>query len=430
MEALTLTLAIMALILSIINFAIVPKKKLRRFVSEVKKRLRYLYRGAMYLRFRQTIGRNNQMVVFESYRGLGFNCNPRGLYEHMLSSPKYQDFCFVWSVQEPEDFAFLEDCSRTKVVKRNSAEYLRAYAQAKYWVANLSVAGYLTPAADQVNLNAWHGKPIKRIGCDALHFGAGNSTQKSKIRAFERSSRRFTSLLVPAPVFAPIMASAYGLQKDSSKLLLAGYPRNDALFTYTDDDIARFKQEHSIPEGKKVALYAPTWRPTKFKRGVGYVYSSPMDFRFLQEQLGEEYVLLFRGHSNEAKSIAQENYSEFVRDVTEVMDVNELYLISDVLISDYSGTIFDFANLKRPIVYYLYDWEEYSQEQMGTYFDPHTFPGIVAKEQEELPRAIKEAVNNFVYDKQYEEFNQKFNPWEGEHAAKELARQLFSEAEG
>jgi len=288
----------------------------------------------------------------------------------------------------------------------------------------------MKPRRGQVYLHTWHGKPIKKIGCDATFKVASGRSARGRRKQFEREGSRVTRLLAPAPVFAPIMASAFAYEgSEDSRLLKAPYPRNAALFTYSENDVARIKHELSIPKDKKIALYAPTWRPTKYKRGVGYVYNSPIDFQLLQEQLGEEYILLFRGHSNEAKSIMRGGYAEFVHDVTEVMDVNELYIISDVLISDYSGTIFDFANLRRPLVYFLYDWEEYSQEQMGTYFDPRAFPGVVAETQEELPAAIKEAVNNFTYDKQYEEFNQKFNPWEGADAPEQLAKQIINHSD-
>jgi len=224
------------------------------------------------------------------------------------------------------------------------------------------------------------------------------------------------------------MASAFALEEDDPKLLMAGYPRNAALYTSGDEDIAWLKEELSLPSDKKIVLYAPTWRPTKYQRGTGYIYHNPLDFDSLKKELGDDYVLLFRGHINEARSINLEKYQGFVRDMTSVMDVNDLYLVSDVLISDYSGTIFDFANLRRPIVYYLFDWHEYSQEQLGTYFDPHTFPGIVADTQKDLASAIKRALAEVSYDEVYEAFNRKFNPWEGADAPRRVIEQLITES--
>jgi CDP-glycerol glycerophosphotransferase len=348
----------------------------------------------------------------------------------MLDSPCYQSFTFVWSVCVPQDFAFLERKPRTRVVKRDSFACLLAFAKSKYWIANLSVSAYLAPAKDQVYLHTWHGKPIKRIGCDINYTVASGKTANNKRREFTRESRRISRLLTPAPIFTPIMASAFDLNGASDpKLLSAGYPRNALLFSYSDEDVARLKRKFALPFDKKIVLYAPTWRPTKYKTGVGYVYHNPFDFGFLKQELGEEYILLFRGHINEAQSINLERYQEFVLDMTDVMEVNDLYLVSDVLISDYSGTIFDFANLKRPMIYYLFDWNEYSNEQLGTYFDPHDFPGVVVKKQEELPGAIRKALAGIAYNEAYEAFNRRFNSQEGADAPEQVVRQLFDDTD-
>ena len=408
--------------------------KLTFFFSPKAKNTAFrIFRNLFYRVLRLRASTNSQWIVFESYRGRGYKCNPRAIYEFMLSSDDFHAFTFIWAAQNPENFTFLRENPRTKIVKRNSFAYLRAYAKSKYWIADWQLQSYLYPLASQMYLNTWHGKPIKRIGLDVLSsftFASG-SDDKVRERRYKVEEEKLTHLLAPAPVFEPIMASAFGLEGgvSDSRLLKAGYPRNARLFTCDSAEINRLKAELSLPADKKIVLYAPTWRGTRYEKGVGYIYHNPLDFSFLKQELGDEYLLLFRGHNLEAGSIDLEKHQDFVRDVTDVEDVNDLYLVSDLLISDYSGTIFDFANLQRPMVYYLFDWEDYSQNQNGVYFDPHTFPGIVASKQSELPDAIRDALATVKYDEQYAAFNQKYNTWEGAHSPEAVVRQFIDETD-
>ena len=400
--------------------AFIPQKR--------SKKVLFKFNRAVFKLLQLRVRRKPKQIIFESRRGKKYICNPRALYEHMLNDSRYDDYNFVWVVRKSKGFTFLKKNPRTKIVIRKSFSYLRAYAQSKYWIANHMAINYMTPARDQVYLQTWHGKPIKRLGGDARDYTyATGKTGKMRRKRYLGEDRKISQLLSPAPVFSAVMASAFGLRggaKDA-RLLQAGYPRNAALFTYTNEDIARLKKEFFLPEDKKVILYAPTWRSVKHEKGIGYIYHNPLDFSLLKQELGDEYILLFRGHNLEASSINLEKYQNFVRDVTNIDDVNDLYLVSDLLISDYSGTIFDFANLKRPMVYYLFDWEDYSQKQNGVYFDPHDFPGIVAKTQDELPSAIRTALFESSYDEEYAAFNEKFNPWEGAQAPSQVAEQFI-----
>ena len=401
------------------------------FAVNARKATLRTFRRLIFAILRTRTKRRPQQIIFESRRGSGYICNPRDLYESLRDDPRYSSYTFVWVAQKPKKLAFLQKCPRTRVVKRHSYDYLVAFAQSKYWVANHMLADYIFPAKDQVYLQTWHGKPIKRIAADSAYTVAKGTTGRERRKKYQRDARKLSWLLAPAPVFAPIMAAAFGLKDgaDDSRLLSAGYPRNVSLFTYTDDDIARLKEKFDLPCGKKIVLYTPTWRPGKHEKGVGYIYHNPLDFCVLKEELGDEYILLFRGHNLEAQSVDLAEYQGFVRDMTSVEDVNELYLVSDVMISDYSGTVFDYANLRRPMVYYLFDWHEYSVEQYGTYFDPHTFPGVVAEKEEELAEAIKTAISTITYDEDYKAFNEKFNPWEGVGAPKKLMEQVFPASE-
>jgi len=385
------------------------KKKL------LKSALQYAMRKTLFRYYQLRHAVHYRTVVFESFAAQNYACNLKAMYEHMLQDDAYSDFKFIWAFREPANFQFLTKNRNTRVVKRNSRAYLKAYARAKYWMTNSMIPTYLTPSRDQVYIHTWHGKPIKRIGCDIGVDNASGRGIKEYFKIYTRMSKKLSILFSPSPAFTPCMSSAFNLKaaKKEHILVETGYPRNDFLFSYTDADVLRIKLRLGIPLNKKVVLYAPTWRPTEYKRGTGYIYHDRLNFARLKEQLGDEYIVLFRAHINEAKSVDFSELSSFMLDVTRVPDVNELYIISDLMISDYSGTIFDYANLRRPMVFYMYDREEYTNNLTGVYFDLDELPGKIVYKEADLAPAIKEQLANFTYDNKYRAFNEKFNCFDG-----------------
>ena len=194
-------------------------------------------------------------------------------------------------------------------------------------------------------------------------------------------------------------------------LLEMGYPRNDDLVKFSDMDCEKARQELRIPKGKKVILYAPTWRENQHLPGEGYQFQLPVDFKRWREVLGEEYVVLFRAHYFISNSFDFEAFQGFVYDVSQMDDINPLYLAADVLITDYSSVFFDYANLRRPILFFMYDYEQYKHEMRDFYFDIHMLPGPVLMNQEEVLKTLKNLPDMVdKYEKKYAEFNNVFNP--------------------
>jgi CDP-glycerol glycerophosphotransferase len=138
--------------------------------------------------------------------------------------------------------------------------------------------------------------------------------------------------------------------------------------------------------GKKVILYVPTWREMS-KNGD---FNPGLDFPLLKKQLGNDYVFVYRGHHLSSK-LATIHSDDFFRDFTDVSDINELYLISDVMISDYSSAIMHFLILKKPVICYAPDYDEYLK-QRGLLIDlKKEFPGGVCSTQSDLVARILKA---------------------------------------
>src|SRR5699024_1820814 len=129
----------------------------------------------------------------------------------------------------------------------------------------------------------------------------------------------------------------------------SGYPRNDILYTHNNEQsILEIKAKLNIPLNKKVILYAPTWRDDDYYRVGQYKFTLQLDLNKLQNKLGDDYVVLLRMHYLVAEKLELSGHEDFVYDFSTYNDINELYLVSDLLITDYSSVFFDYANLKRP----------------------------------------------------------------------------------
>lgn len=377
-----------------------------------------------YIIFRTLFRQDEKLVLFESYNGEdnSYSCNPKALYERMQKAPEYAAYRFVWSVQHPEKFAFLCKNPRTSVVQKGSYEYLKTCARACYLFTNTGLPSYILPNRRQKLVYLWHGKPLKCIGCGIKGAGDGKRSKAKIAMDYRSSGRRLDILLSPAPAFSDVMSQAYALSEKKRKraLLLCGYPRNDFLFRYTRKDIARVKVRLSVPAGKKVILYAPTWRPYHWLGGNHFQHTGGLDFDLMRRKLGEDCVLLCRLHHMEKGSVRYDEYPGFLYDVTDYPEVNELYIISDLMISDYSGTIFDYANLKRPMVLYMYDREQYVEHANGLNFPLESLPGRIVENQEELVCAVREELSAFSYDEKYRQFNETFNCLEGADSSGKL----------
>lgn len=397
-------------------------KEVFRGILEFKRKVVYTFK------YKYKFQVDDKIVLFESYHGKNYSCNPRGVYEAMLKDERYLDYTFVWAFKEPEKYRYLEDNFSTIVVKSASKKYYKYCASAKYIVLNLLLRPQITLKKEQTYIQTWHGKPIKTIGCGKRFETDPRRRLKDTYRHFTRNGKRITKLLSPSDFFSPIMGEAFHFTKlkKNADIVPAGYPRNDELFQYQEGDVLRIKQQLGIDPEKKVILYAPTWRELfsdyleKEEMDVVLRVSDSIDFSNLHQELGDEYLILFRAHHLDAKAMDISRYGDFIIDVTNYENVNDLYIISDLMISDYSGTIFDFGVLKRPMIFYMFDRELYTTKLQGVNIDLDELPGIFVEHEEELAPAIKRQFAEFQYDEKYERFNQKYNQYDDGHSGQRV----------
>ena len=339
----------------------------------------------------------------------------------------------MWIFQHPERFRWLEEqYPNTTVLQWASVPYQRAMAAAKYWVFNYRVSDHIWPKKDQVYLECWHGTPLKRLGYDLQNEGGNVMNSLKEVREkYDLDAAKFRYILSPSEFTTEKFTSAWNLKQAGKEnaILQEGYPRNDYLLNHTPEDVEQVKRAlHITPEdigGRKILLYAPTWRDNQHDSADGYSYQLGVDFARLRQALGEECIIRFRAHYLVANQFDFAAYEGFVWDVSQYPDINELYVVSDLLITDYSSVFFDYANLKRPILFYMYDLAAYRDDIRGFYLDLKELPGPIVETEEALIQAIPQALEQDAYDEKYQRFHARFNALDDGHASERVVKRLL-----
>lgn len=364
-----------------------------------------------------------KLIMFESFLGKQYSDNPRAIYEYMVGKSNL-DYKMYWSI-DPRYVKNFQG-KGLKIVPRFSIQWLFLLARSQYWVTNSRMPLWIPKPKHTVYLQTWHGTPLKRLAADMeeVHM-PGVNTEDYK-ENFHKESRNWDYLLSPNPYSTEIFRRAFRFDK---KMIESGYPRNDFLYKENNQaSIDGLKERYHLPKDKKIILYAPTWRDDQHVDNGKYIFHLELDLDLLQKQLGNEYVVLLRLHYLIAENIDLTKYEGFVYDLSQHEDIRELYLISDILVTDYSSVLFDFANLKRPMIFYVYDIEDYRERLRGFYFDfEQNAPGPLVKTTEEVVHEIRHLEqNHFQLPDNYKEFYDKFCLWEDGNASKRVVEEIFT----
>ena len=369
-----------------------------------------------------------RMVIFETFMGRQYGDNPRAIYEYMIADPRFDDYRFVWVLNDPGKREQFPQLSRAEIVPQKSGGYYEAYAQAGYVITNSNLDYGITKRPGQTFLQTWHGTPLKKLRCDieAKDGNAINSLEEI-LSKNDLDVVRYDHFNSPSEFASEKFASAFRLTALGRQhiLKLTGYPRNDLLYHFDEAFVHAQRLALGIPEGKKVILYAPTFRDNQHN-GAGYVYDLALDFDHLRRELGEEYVILLRVHYFVAEQFDFDQAKGFVIDASSLDDITPLYTVADLLITDYSSVFFDYANLRRPMIFYMYDRQAYADDIRGFYIDLEELPGPIVETEDELIRQIQETEQTApLYEEKYQSFHQKYNSHDDGNASMRVAELLF-----
>lgn len=314
------------------------------------------------------IATDDKLVLMNGH-GYKYNDSPRAIYEKMKSLGMLKTYKIVWALNNPENYPDLN----VRKVKMDTWEYFLIALKAKYWISCVNIErGLHFKKKETIYLNTWHGAFINLCGNavenrDDFHWNYINYF--CACSDFE----------------VPFIERDFGVRRES--IIKTGYPRNDELYQSTEEKRKMYRRKFGIPNDKKVIVYAPTWRETS-DGGATYKLIPPIDWELWKRELGDQYVILLRTHPYTTK-LMNVVFDEFVRDYSSYPEINHLLIVSDLLISDYSSTILDYAILEKPIICFGYDYSSYNKKR-GFYYDlDTTIPGGVVENQYDVIKRIQ-----------------------------------------
>jgi CDP-glycerol glycerophosphotransferase len=296
----------------------------------------------------------------------------------------------------------------------NSREWYTLLGSVSYYVDNMYQPDFHKKPDGQVIVQTFHGYPFKQMGHQ--HWKQQQFSQ-AKIDAYDVRAKEWDYLLSPARYATPLLTREFAYDGD---VLEIGYPRNDILNDPTAPDIrVAVRESLGIAEDKTVVLYAPTFRDYLAENDNRAVMADFFDFERATSALGDDYVILVRGHAFNARSRMRVGSRGALIDVTDYPEVSDLYLASDAAIVDYSSLRFDFGVTGKPMVFHVPDLQRY-KDTRGWLFDfEPTAPGPLVQTTDEVVEQLLDLEG--VRDRhrtEYEQFTAAYLDLEDGQAAR------------
>ena len=295
-------------------------------------------------------------IFFESFGGKSCSGIPRAISDYLADSGT--DEPLYWSVTDRS----VPVPAYSVPLLHGSAEWYERLSSTRILVNNNNFPWYFRKSAGQFYLQTWHGTPLKRIGRDIPQRLLSLSYRD----LMAREAQWWDLLLAQNAFAAGMIPKALGY---TGSVLEVGNPHIDALLGA--DAQARRQRTRTMlgmtPQHKAV-LYAPTWRDRARDADGRSDWVGFLDIAEASSRLGPDYIFLLRGHHNVAGQRRMGHHPRAI-DVTDYPEINDLFLASDALVTDYSSALFDYALLGRPIYLLVPDLEEYRRTR-GLYLDP------------------------------------------------------------
>ena len=345
-------------------------------------------------------------IVFVNFMGRGFGCNPKYIALEILRQ------------NLPYDMVWLPMPARIRKTVYGSIDSIYELATAKVIVSNVkNLLPFPGKKRGQFFIMTWHGglnfKYIERDAEELLH---PEYVRESKIN----SKMTDLMMVVAQEQYEEFRRVMYY----DGEILKCGLPRNDLFFQRDEKLIAQIRQVSGIPEGNKVIMYAPTFRNDPAATAAACRLDTQRLLKVMRKRFGGDWTLLVRHHPNVAGYFAKESFSDNVINATAYPDMQELILIADVLISDYSSVLFDFMFCGKPAFIYAKDYDTYPAERGFTplYFE---LPYRVNRSEAELFADIK-TFDAAALEPKVKLLIDKIQPFDTGHASEEVVKRINS----
>jgi CDP-glycerol glycerophosphotransferase len=355
-------------------------------------------------------------VIYECFWGRQVGDNPLAMVEPIRE--RFPGIKEYWVISPGRAYA----PAGTTPVARSSPEWYTVLASVEFVVTNAALPDHFRRRDGQTVLQTWHGTPLKRLGLDMLSFEHMSHGYADSLR---QQAAQWSLLVAPSPMCAEVYPKAFDY---AGQMLEVGSPRNDVLVNGADQAVVvSVRGKLGLKDGQRVVLVAPTFRDGQHTR-VGLEATGHIDLDALCEALGDGITVLFRAHNWIDTAATPVDRTNLVN-VSDYPDIAELYLVTDLLVTDYSSVMFDFAVTGRPMVFHAPDLEQYRDELRGWYFDLEAeAPGPITRNGEELASAVAESLAHGTPSShlgRYQAFRERFSAWERGDAAVRVADALL-----
>lgn len=367
-----------------------------------------MFKRILYHLFRLFPIKKNR-VLFISYYGAQYGCNPKYISQKLIDiyGDEVEDY---WALTNPNAYVI----PGVKAIKFNSITYWYVLATAHVICTNYRMTNEFEKRNGQIYIQTWHSSlRLKKIEKDTEATLPQNYLNMAK-----HDSAQTDFVIAGCQMSHDTFANSFWY---NGEILDIGTPRNDLLISGSDYEKTIIKQRIIKNPNKHIVLYAPTFRKDKS------IECYNLDFKalcsVLEKCFAGDWVVLIRLHPHLINHHLFENTPNIV-DVTSYDDIQELLFISDILISDYSSLMFDFAVSKKPVFLYAADIDDYTKNDRAFYFKIKELPFTMANNNMQLINNIQN-FNENEYLKGIDEFNKKVGSFEHGKASEKIAQMIY-----
>lgn len=365
--------------------------------------------------------KKNRILLLENVLNFDaqYNSNPKYISEYLLKN--YPDvFEIVYPLGKRRDPSIFQEKEITSV-KLGSLKYYYYVMTSKFFITTSGAIAYIPFRKKQIVINTWHGGgAYKKMGLDTTNnfFYRLDCKLTAKKTSYFLSSNKYFSDIVNKSLLIPY-----------NKFLNIGLPRNDIFFTDYSDIIKKVRNYYKISENKKIIMYAPTYRPFKgnpffLKHELGpYEIEVDLILKELEKKFKSEWVFGLRLHPSIAELVPK-TLNEKIINMSDYDDIQELMCASDILINDYSSTMWDYIQTKKPCFIFAKDLDEY-ENSTGLYTKPSSWPFPLARNNEEFIENIR-IFDYKKYLKDVEYYFTWMENYETGMACRQLCEKIYS----
>ncbi len=360
-------------------------------------------------------------ILVESFHGSNISDSSLALVREILKSYPGKYRIYYGSIDKKLHQKFIEEIDLdVELVDVNSYYYTKILATSEYLINNSSFPVYFVKRDEQKYIQTWHGTPLKTLGKDMrLGIESMYNVQHNFLQA--------DYITFPNDFTRDVMMECYNLNPlYTGKVVMAGYPRNEIFF---DSQSGKDLKKKLGLEGKTVYGYMPTWRGKSNADISTEVYEKNVAqiFKKLDKELNDNQVFFVNFHPILKNAISLDNYKH-IKPFPHGVDNYSFLNCCDALITDYSSVFFDYSLTKKPIVLFMYDYDEYMYDR-GMYMDVATLPFKKIYDVDEFAKTL--ADESFMGDSYDDtEYFEKFFKYDSPDVSKKLLKLLFAGDEG